>query len=280
MCTRNPRLHRPHASVRLKLVVRLDGKTALVTGGARGLGLAVCERLAADGAAVAILALHPETAAAAADRLTAAGARAIGLSGDVASEADVAGAVAATVARFGRLDIMVNNAATIAISPLTEQTLAGWERIQAVNLRGVFLGCREAARQMIAQGHGGRILNCSSGAGRRGGALVAAYTASKFGVIGLTQSIAVELAPHGITVNAYCPGHVTVTPMWEFIESEMQRRDDLAPGAASAAAVSEVPLGRSGRPEEIAALVAFLASDESSFITGESILIDGGLVRF
>jgi meso-butanediol dehydrogenase/(S,S)-butanediol dehydrogenase/diacetyl reductase len=258
----------------------LDGKTALVTGGARGLGFAVCERLAAEGAAVAVLALHEETAVAAAERLTGSGARAIALAGDVASEEDVAGAVAATVAELGRLDVMVNNAGTIEIAPLVEQTLEGWERLQAVNLRGVFLGCREAARQMIAQGGGGRILNCSSGAGRRGGANIAAYAASKFGVIGLTQSLAVELAPHGITVNAYCPGHVTVTPMWEFIDSELQRREGLAPGAAKTAAVNDAPLARSGHPHEIAALVAFLASDESSFITGESILVDGGLVRF
>src|SRR5262245_64131304 len=220
------------------------------------------------------MALHEATAAAAADRLTAEGGRAIPLAGDVASEADVAGAVAATVAKLGRLDVMVNNAGTIEISPLVEQTLEGWERVQAVNLRGVFLGCREAARQMIAQGGGGRILNCSSGAGRRGGALVAAYTASKFGVIGLTQSLAVELAPHGITVNAYCPGHVTVTPMWEFIDFQLGRLNHLAPGEAKAAVVNDAPLKRSGRPEEVAALVAFLACDESSFITGESILVD------
>ena len=258
---------------------RLDGKTALVTGGARGLGFAVCERLAAEGAAVAVMALHEQSAAAAAARLEAAGGRAIALSGDVASEADVAGAVAATVAEYGRLDVMVNNAGTIEISPLVEQTLDGWERLQAVNLRGVFLGCREAARRMIAQGEGGRILNCSSGAGRRGGALVAAYTASKFGVIGLTQSLAVELAPHGITVNAYCPGHVTSTPLWDEIDAATTARSGGAPGSAKRAAEAEPPLRRAGTPEESAAAVAYLASDEAGYVTGESLLVDGGLVR-
>ena len=197
---------------------RLEGKVALVTGGARGIGQAIAQRFADEGASVAVLALHADSAAGAASELAARGARAVGIGGDVSSEDDVRRAVEDTVAAFGRLDVMVNNAGAIAIGPVVETSADTWDRIVAVNLRGVFLGCREAARQMIAQGSGGRIINASSGAGRRGDALVGAYAASKFGVIGLTQSLAVELAPHAITVNAYCPGHVTSTPMWDLID--------------------------------------------------------------
>jgi acetoin reductase-like protein len=258
----------------------LRGKVAIVTGGGRGIGYSIAERLVAEGALVAVLALHAESVDNAVAKLGADRGQVIGLVADVTHEEELKDAVARTVAAFGRLDVMVNNAGTIAISPLVDMTAEAWDRVVDVNLRGVFLGCREAARQMIAQGSGGRIINGASGAGRRGGSLISAYSATKAGVIGLTQSLAEELAPHGITVNAYCPGHVTSTPMWDFIDREMASITGEEIGAAKRAAEREAPLGRAAKPEEVAAAVAFLASDEASFITGESLLIDGGLVRF
>jgi D-sorbitol dehydrogenase (acceptor) len=259
---------------------RLQGKAAIVTGGARGLGRAIAERLAGEGASVAIVALHRETSAEAAAAIEGRGGRAIAVAADVASEQDTRRYVAEAVEAFGRLDVLVNNAGAIAVGPLVETAADTWDRLFEVNVRGTFLGCREAAKRMIEQGEGGRIVNCSSGAGRRGAALVAGYAATKFAVIGLTQSLAIELAPHGIMVNAYCPGHVTSTPMWAQIDADVAALTGGEPGAAKAAAAAEVPLGRPGTPEEIAGAVAFLCSDDASYVTGESLLVDGGLVRF
>jgi meso-butanediol dehydrogenase / (S,S)-butanediol dehydrogenase / diacetyl reductase len=257
----------------------LLGKSAIVTGGARGIGYAIASRLLSEGAVVTIMALHQDSVDRAVASLSAKG-RVIGIIGDVSVERDMRKGIDAAVSTFGRLDIMVNNAGTIAVGNAVDLSVDDWDRVMAVNLRGCFLGCREAARQMIAQRAGGRIVNGSSGAGRRGGALTSAYSASKFGVIGLTQSLAEELAPHGITVNAYCPGHVTATPMWDFIDREMASLTGGEVGSAKRAAENESPLRRAGEADEIAAAVAFLASDEASFITGHSLLIDGGLVRF
>jgi meso-butanediol dehydrogenase / (S,S)-butanediol dehydrogenase / diacetyl reductase len=259
---------------------RLAGRVAIVTGGSQGIGWAVAERLAQDGAKVAIVALHEETVSSAVRALNDRGVDVTGIVADVSDEEDTRRYVEATVQAFGRVDILVNNAGTITIASLGDTSVETWDRVFAVNARGVFLGCREVARQMIGQGTGGRIVNVASGAGRQGGASISAYAASKFAVIGFTQSIAVELAPHGITVNACCPGHVTTTRMWDQIDTELARTSGGAPGEAKGSAVSAVPLARSGRPEEIASVVGFLASDEASFMTGESVVVDGGLLRY
>ena len=257
----------------------LAGKSAIVTGGSRGIGYAIAKRLLDEGAWVTLVALHQDSVDRAVKSLTGTGS-VIGVVGDVSNESDMTKAIGAAVSAFGHLDVMVNNAGTIVIGNVVDLTVDAWDRLMEVNLRGCFLGCREAARQMIKQGTGGRIVNGSSGAGRRGGALISAYSASKFGVIGLTQSLAEELAPNRITVNAYCPGHVTATPMWDFIDREMASLTGSEIGSAKRAAEHEPPLKRAGNTDEIAAAVAFLASDEASFITGHSLLVDGGLVRF
>src|SRR2546426_1281492 len=241
----------------------LGGKVAIVTGAGRGIGFSIAERLLAEGVSVAALALHEESVQNAIAKLGADRSRVIGIVADVTHEEEVKDAVARTMAAFGHLDIMVNNAGTIVISPLVDMTTDAWDRLVEVNLRGVFLGCREAARQMIAQGRGGRIINGASGAGRRGGSLISAYAATKFGVIGLTQSLAVELASSEITVNAYCPGHVTSTPMWDFLAERFGELNHVPPADIKKNVVHEAALDRSGTPQEIAGLVAYLATDEA-----------------
>jgi meso-butanediol dehydrogenase / (S,S)-butanediol dehydrogenase / diacetyl reductase len=252
-------------------------RSALVTGAARGIGRAIAERLVADGLGVSVADL-PSSRTDVDTVVVGLGANdvALGLTVDVTDADSVEAAVAAHVSHFGGLDVMVANAGIAVTAPLLETTTEQWQLTMDVNVKGVFHCYRSAARQMIAQGRGGRLIGAASVAAHRGGTWQAAYSASKFAVRGLSQSVAQELAPHQITVNVYSPG-VVHTPMWEGIDAEMTRRRGTELGSEMAGMVAEIPLGRLETPVDVAGVVAFLASPDAGYITGQSIVIDGGM---
>lgn len=253
-------------------------RSALVTGGARGIGRAIARRLAADGLAVSVADLPAAEAdlRAVATEISTTGARAAAVTVDVADAADVEKAVAAHVRAFGGLDVMVANAGIAVTAPLLETSAEQWRRTLDVNLTGVFHCYQAAARLMVAQGRGGRLIGAASVAAHRGGRWQGAYSASKFAVRGLSQSVAQELAEHGITVNVYSPG-VVRTPMWDTIDADMTGRRGTPVGSAMAAMAATIPLGRLEEPEDVAGVVSFLASPDAAYVTGQSIVVDGGL---
>jgi meso-butanediol dehydrogenase/(S,S)-butanediol dehydrogenase/diacetyl reductase len=252
-------------------------RSAFVTGAAGGIGRAIAERLVADGFGVSVADLSSS-----ADQLEALVVSlggpdvALGLSVDVTEAASVEAAVAAHVGHFGGLDVMVANAGVAVTAPLVETTAEQWQRTMDVNVKGVLHCYQSAARQMIMQGRGGRLIGAASVAAHRGGKWQSAYSASKFAVRGMSQSAAQELAEHHITVNVYSPG-VVHTPMWEGIDAEMSRRRGTELGSEMAGMVAGIPLGRLELPTDVAGVVAFLASPEAAYITGQSIVVDGGM---
>lgn len=244
-----------------------QNQVAFVTGAAGGIGFATARAFAEAGAAVVIAGDHEDAAKAAAETLVKAGHRALGLRCDVADEASVAAAIDATVAAFGRLDFAYNNAGLHAPSVETADALAeDFDRVIAVNLRGVWACMKHELRQMRKQGSG-VIVNCSSQSGLAGIAGLAAYTASKHGVIGLTKAAALEYARRGIRINVICPGTVD-TPM---VAKAMADHP-----AEMQAVIDDIPLGRMGTPEEIASAVLWLCSPGAGFMIGQIVAPDGG----
>lgn len=246
----------------------LRGKAGIVTGAAMGLGAAVLERCAAEGARVVAFDRDRALGEATVDAIRARAGEAIFFHGDVREEADWEACVELCCERFGSLDFLDNNAAIAIEALLHETSVQDWEDVVGVNLRGTFLGCREAVRNMP---RGGSIVNTSSIAALAGDPVLPAYSATKAGVIGLTRTIAVAYADRGIRCNAVCPGDMS-TPM---LERTFARAHD--PADARAAMERAYPMGRIADPAEIASLVVYLLAGEASFITGAVISVDGGL---
>ena len=259
----------------------LEGQAAIVTGAGRGIGRAIALRLAREGVSVSVADLDLASAEQVAEEIGAAGGEALALQVDVTSKEDADRMVRETVARFGRLDILVNNAGVAAVVPLIETDEATWDLLMNVNAKGVLL-CSQAARQMIAQGGGGRIINNASGAGKVAPGKnepLGAYAASKHAVVGLTKQMGLELSSHQILVNCVCPGIVD-TPMWELIDREIAKLEGAPVGSVKARMVDRIPLGRIEQPEDVANVVAFLASSDASYITGQTYNVSGGLLPY
>ena len=246
---------------------RFEGRIALVTGAAGGIGQAVCRRLASEGAAIVASDLQASQVEGLASELRGNdGGRALALRLDVRDKSSAVQAVNAAIKEFGKLDVLINNAGIFAQTPLLEIQAERWDALMAINLRGVLLCSQAAVEAMISDGRGGAIVNLASLAGQVGGVVAGAdYAASKAGVVALTKSLAKVAAPYGIRVNAVNPGVIDTAMPAQF------------PPAARARMIEDTPLKRMGRPEEVASAIAFLASDDASFITGTTLDINGGL---
>ena len=245
--------------------MRLAGKRAIITGAGRGIGKATAVKLLREGASVLAVDIVPERIERAVSELKSLGPIE-SFTADVSKKSDCEAAVKACVDRFGGLDVLINNAGVAHFQPFLETTEEAWDHTMDVDLKGVFLMGQAAARQMVNQGKGGAIVNMASTNGLMGERELAAYNAAKAGVLLLTKTMAIELAQYNIRVNAVCPG---------FILTELALEGGATPEFVQEY-TKKIPLGRYGRPEEVADLFAYLASDEASFITGEGVVIDGG----
>jgi sorbitol-6-phosphate 2-dehydrogenase len=255
----------------------LEDKIALVTGGGQGLGQAICQRLAREGAHVVVADINEDTARTTAAQIMAeTDRRALGLVVDVTDEAQVGGAVDRAVQEFGRLDIVVSNAGILFAEEITEFPAERWRAVMMVNLFGYFLVSKHAARVMKTQ-RSGVIIQINSKSGKKGSYKSSAYAASKFGGIGHTQSIALELAEYGVRVNAVCPGNLLDSPLWvDSLYSQYAKKWGISEAEVRQRYVDQVPMKRGCTYEDVCNVVVFLASDQSSYMTGQAINVTGG----
>jgi meso-butanediol dehydrogenase / (S,S)-butanediol dehydrogenase / diacetyl reductase len=257
---------------------RFVGKTVIVTGGNKGIGRGIARRFAEEGAKVAIAAIDKDTPDAAATLAEETGATVRGYILDVTDAKAIREVYEEAEAALGPLAVSVQNAGVITIAKVEDLTEKEWDFNLDVNTKGVFLCCQEAIRRFRASGTMGKLVNTASGQARQGFIYTPHYAASKFGVVGLTQSLAKELAKEGITANAICPG-IIHTEMWDYNDRVWgQMLGEYGPGELMAEWVEGIPMQRAGTPADVGALVAFLASEDASYITGQTINVDGGLI--
>ena len=251
---------------------KLDGKTAFITGAASGIGRAIAVKLAKDGCDVAVADIDRAGAEETAALVVGEGRRATALTADVSDFKQVTAAVGEAIATLGKIDLLYNNAGIVRIGTIAETSLEDWQTVFRINVDGVFHGCKAVVPHMLERGTG-RIINTASWYGKIGKAGYGAYCASKSAVIGLTQTLAMELAPHRINVNAVCPGTIVETRMRD--EADKRASEQGLPTAKQRE--SGIPFGRVGLPDDVARVAVFLASDEAGYMTGQALNVTGGL---
>lgn len=251
--------------------MNLQGKTALVTGGGRGIGRAIALGLAGEGAQVAVLDILKGNAETVCREIEALGVKGLAVGADLTRRADVDHAVDEAWAQFGQLDVLVNNAGWDRLEPFLESEEETWDKIIAVNFKSVLYVCKAALPRMVAQAGGGRVINIASDAGRVGSTGEAVYAGSKGAIIAFSKTLAREMARHRITVNVVCPG-ITETPLLQGIRAQSPKTERVIEAVTRA-----IPLGRVGQPEDVAGAVVYLASPAASYVTGQTLSVSGGL---
>ncbi|MFH1073782.1 MAG: SDR family NAD(P)-dependent oxidoreductase [Candidatus Firestonebacteria bacterium] len=254
--------------------MRLKDKTVLITGAASGIGRAIALNFAAEGANVCIADINIEKAEEVAQQIVAPGLKSFAVKADVSKKTEVNGMVKEFIRRFERIDVLINNAGISVIAPFLETQEEVWDNVLNINLKGTFL-CSQAVIPYMLKQKQGKIVNVSSQSGKKGSIWYSAYCASKFGVIGLTQSMALEFASEGININALCPG-VVFTPLWDKQLAQYGKKYGLSSEKAKDYLISKIPLGRFPKLEEIANVALFLSAGDSDYMTGQSIEVTGG----